>query len=202
MQILKKFWWVAALQGLILIFTGVLAITNSNIYLQDLVEYLALTFLVFGAILLTSGGLLRKRSKDWWVLFFTGILELGLGLTVLFSPAESTRYFTMAIAIFAALMGGLQLGYALFRASNRIFNAINGLLSLAFAAMIYWNPFESFRALTYLVAFYSLILGLLIIVYAMKLRAWAAPKKQLKPTGESHPKETPSDPDAPSPPEA
>jgi len=202
MRIVQKFWWVVALQGLILIATGALAVINSNITIHDLVEYLALTFLIFGAVLLASGSFLRKRSKHWWVLFSTGLLETALGLTVLFSPAHSTEYFTKAMAIFAALIGLLELGYAIFRSTNRIFNGINAFLSLAFGALIYFNPFDSFRALTYLVAFYAVVLGILVIIYSVKLRLWSAKKLKPKPSSESHPTEKSADQASSSPPQS
>ena len=83
----------------------------------------------------------------------------------------------------------LELGYAIFRSTNRIFNAINAFLSLGFGALIFFNPFDSFRALTYLVAFYAVVLGILIIIYSVKLRLWSVRQLKPKPSAESHPTE-------------
>ncbi len=198
MKLAVQYWWVAALQGLFLIAVGALAIFNPRVFIQELVQYLGLIFFTFGGIMTAAGSIMRGRTRRWWQFMMIGLIEAGLGLVILASPSTSSELFTLLIGAFALLIGLIQLGLGLARGSNRLFNLMNALLFLSFGALIIWNPFEGLEALSYLVAFFSVVLGLMIVYYSIQLRRWGAarkgssPKAQ-SPTSESDPTEKSAD---------
>lgn len=170
MNAFKRNWWILSTQGLFLVLLGCLAVFNTEFVLTKLVQFLGLTFLAFGLILAAWGWRIWRLNKRWNLLFTIGILELLLGLLILAYPVSATNIFAYIIGGSAVLMGLSQLFMGLRQNGNRFFLFLNGIVSVALGALIIMNPFESAKALTYLVGLYSIFLGIIIIYYSIRFR--------------------------------
>lgn len=170
MNALRKRWWIAALQGLFLIVLGLLSVLSSGFDLRDLVQFLGLILLVFGATLGLGAILAGRSGKSWFAGFALGAVQLILGLLIISYVSSSVWIFTVIIGSWAVLMGLFQFITAFRVDQNRIFFLINGALSLVFGGLIIFNPFNSNETLTYLVGFYSLLLGIFIVYYSFIFR--------------------------------
>ena len=168
MNSFKKTWWIFALQGLFLMALGASAIFVKAFDLPTLIQYLGLVLIVFGAVLIFTGRRFKIQAaqKTWLIIY--GILELGAGILIISYPSDATEIFGYIIGGWAVLMGIIQYVMALRNKNGKLF-LVNGSLSLAFGLLIIYNPFKDEQALTYLVGFYSLILGIFVIYYAFKL---------------------------------
>lgn len=175
MNALRKRWWIAALQGLFLIVLGLLAVLSANFTLDDLVQFLGLILLIFGATLGLGALVSRKSGKSWGGGFVAGLLQFLLGLLIITYVSSSVYIFTLVVGGWAGLMGLFQFVTAFRVKGSRIFFLINGAISLCFGAVIIFNPFDSEQALTYLVGFYSLLLGVFIVYYAFLFRKPPSP---------------------------
>ncbi len=186
MKILKKNWWIFAFQGLALGVIGSLAIFNAEMTLANIVQYLALLFLGFGLILTLSGWRTRAKSGVRWLfILIVGILEMALGLLILIYPNDSTDIFIYIIGGFALMMALAQIFLAFSAKNAKLLFFINAIIGAVFGLLMIWNPFDSEKSLTYLVGFYSILLGIAVIYYSFRIRNWAGKKLE---TGEDPPK--------------
>jgi len=172
MNILKKNWWILALQGLFLIVLGLLAVFSPQFKLNSLVQFLGLVFLLFGALLSVWGWRALRSKKGNGILLFLGSSELALGILILIYPNSATDIFAYIIGGWAVFMGLTQFFVGRRNSGNRLIFYLNGLISVIFGLLIIFNPFNSSNALTYLVGFYSLLLGVFIIYYSFKFRSY------------------------------
>ncbi len=170
MNALRKKWWILAIQGIFLIVLGCLSLFIEDFKLADLVQFLGLILLVFGLAVAIAALIARKSGKAWTLLFFLGLLQLILGALILLYVSSSIQIFTYAIGGWAAVMGLAQFIAAVRAKGNKLVFLVNGGISLIFAGLIIFNPFDSLDTLNYLVGFYSLVLGIFIIYYSFRFR--------------------------------
>jgi uncharacterized membrane protein HdeD (DUF308 family) len=94
---------------------------------------------------------------------------LALAIAILLDSKVAKDWFTIIIAIWAALMALVQLAISFKSGQIRIFLISSGLLSLGFAAVIYYNPFEGNNTLNFVVGFYTILLSISLFYLALKL---------------------------------
>lgn len=167
------------IQGVFLAGIGVMALLNTALNLKELVQYLGLILLGFGVILALLGGRSRRKGNNWALTFFTGLIQMGIGLFILANPSSSSDAFQLIIGGWALLMAIIQLLIGVFSKNNKIIFFINAIVSAAFGALIIWFKFEDERSLTALVGIYTAILGITILYYAIRLKIWSGQKLKL-----------------------
>jgi uncharacterized membrane protein HdeD (DUF308 family) len=180
MELLRKNWWVLALQGLLFIALGALVIFSSGFRLTDLISYLGIILLVFGLLMVIWGWRHRSTQSSWWGLAFIGLLQIIVGVLILADSSRATSVFSYTIGGWATLMGIAQFIMGFGKKSNRLLYFLNGAVSIVMGVLIIYNPFQSANAMTYLVGFYSLLLGLFIVYYSIKARNFANKNQQSK----------------------
>ncbi len=185
MEILRKNWWLLALQGLLLIVLGALVIFSVGFRLTDLIAYLGISFLAFGLVMFFWGWRKRKTHSNWLGLSFFGVIQVIVGVLILSDPNWATSVFSYTIGGWAVLMGISQFVMGFGRNQNRLLYFLNGAVSIVMGILIIYNPFPSPNAMTYLVGFYSLLLGCFLIYYSLKARNWGK-----KPSAKKAPKAT------------
>lgn len=172
MKTLQDNWWIIALQGLFILTVGALALLYQEIDLNALIQYLGLIFLGFGVILGLWGLRSRTRGRHWIFMFVFGVLQAALGLVILAYPSNSSAIFTIMIGGWALVMAATQLVLGFINKNSRVLFFINALISAGFGSIIIWYDFKSQHALTLMVGIYSIILGITIIYYSIKMKIW------------------------------
>lgn len=175
-ETLSRNWWVLLLRGLVAILFGVLTFTWPGISLASLV-------LLFGAYTLADGilGVLtaighRKDRENWWMLLIGSLVGVGIGLLTLFHPGVTALALVFYIAIWAVSTGLLQVVTAI-RLRREIEGewalVLAGLASVAFGVLLMAQPGSGALALLWLIASFAILLGILFVVLAFKLKAVA-----------------------------
>jgi uncharacterized membrane protein HdeD (DUF308 family) len=177
MELIKKNWWFLALQGALFIALGAVVIFVPRFSLTDLLIYLAIIFLAFGIIMFIWGWRKRKTHDNWWGLAFFGVLQIVLGAFILSNPYRASSVFSYAIGGWAAVMGIAQLVLGLGRKKYRAWYILIGAVSITVGLLIIYNPFNNPNSMTYLVGFYSFILGCFLIFYGFRARSLGENKK-------------------------
>lgn len=178
MKTLKHNWWILAAQGFFLAALGSMAVINNNIDLNALIQYLGLIFLAFGVILTFVGLRARRKGSSWGFPVISGFLQLAVGLLILANPSSSSDIFSLIIGIWALVMAAIQLVIGAVSKNGRLIFFGNALISGVFGALIIWYNFDDPRSLSTLVGIYSIILGITIFYYSIRLRMWTG--QQLK----------------------
>jgi uncharacterized membrane protein HdeD (DUF308 family) len=172
-EVLSEKWWVLLLRGLIAVVFAVM------IWLQPAISLKALIIL-FGAFAFADGLLgvwtalsSRKEKDNWWLLMIWGLVGIGIGIITFVAPAVTALALLFYIAIWAIVTGILEI-IAAVKLRKEIEGewllGLAGLIGVIFGILLIAHPGAGALAVLWLIAAYSLIFGLLLIILAFRVR--------------------------------
>ena len=168
----KKAWWVFLIGGIASVAFGVLAFVQPGIALFVLSMFFAASILVDGVFNLA--GALGNRQKDgWWILLLIGILGVVVGGWALLNPPLSMLAFIYLFAIQAIALGVflLMLGYKVRKATTREWVLyLTGAMSVVLGILVAAQPVAGGVSVVLFIATWAVLLGVLRIVFAFRVR--------------------------------
>ncbi len=175
--LVKRAWWVFVVGGLAMTVFGLLAFSNPGLALLVLATFFAASVLVDGVSNIL--GSLQNREKDgWWILLLMGLLGTAVGGYALLNPPLSIAVFILLVAFEAIVLGVflVMLGYKVRKATHREWVLyLAGALSILFGFLVIANPVTGSRTIVYMIASWSLVIGVLKVAFGLKVRKLAAP---------------------------
>jgi len=174
---LKEFtknWWLMTLNGVIALIFGIFAIILPNNTILTIAKYFGLIVLIGGVILLIGGIMNQRKGKPSTLLFTEAIISIVIGLIILIFTKQTLMLFVILIGIWAIILGILQL--TLFfsikdELTGKTGLLINGLITLVFGILIFFNPFTAVKAFTVIVGIVALFFGAILIFYSLKIKS-------------------------------
>lgn len=170
---LSRAWWLLLLRGVIAMVFALLTWAQPGITLAVLV-------LVFGAYVLADGVLgvwmaisRRKTNPRWWVLLLWGLVSVAAGVMTFAAPGVTSLVLLIYIALWAIFTGIPQIVTALQlrkEITNEWLLVLGGLLSVIFGGLMLWSPGAGALAVTWLIATYAFIFGMLMVLLAFRVR--------------------------------
>lgn len=142
--------------------------------------------LVDGVFSLISGFKGGNQQHHWFTLILSGVVGIGIGVVFFIWPVLSTAAYSLVkilmIAAWAGVTGVLQI-IAAIRLRNEIKGewllGISGVLSVILGVAVFSialaNPAVSVVAVGWMIGFYALIAGFVLIGLAIRLRKAAKP---------------------------
>jgi uncharacterized membrane protein HdeD (DUF308 family) len=168
----KRTWWVFLIGGIASVVFGILAFMNPGAALLVLGMFFAAYVLVDGAV--NIWGAVTHRDKDgWWAILLLGIVGVLIGGYALVNPPVSMIALVFLVAFMAIFMGVLMLslGWRVRKAiSGEWMLYLTGGLSVLFGLMIFLRPAEGTISVVWLIASWAILIGVLRIVFALKVR--------------------------------
>jgi uncharacterized membrane protein HdeD (DUF308 family) len=172
---LVRNWWVVLLRGLAGVLFGLLTFFEPGISIAALV-------LLFGAYAFADGilaivSVIRNRSATdrWWLVLLEGVAGVVAGVVTLISPGLTALALLYVIAAWALVTGGLEIAAAI-RLRKAITGewllALSGIASIALGVILVLFPVAGALALVLWIGAYALVLGTLLILLSLRLRAW------------------------------
>ncbi len=176
-DLLKRSWWVLALQGALALTFGILAVLWPGATLLVLVALFAAWMLIGGAAA-TYASLKNKRSdKAWWLVLLLGLVSLTAGVIAVFDPGMTILVLVLLMGANALVTGVLQIVMAV-RLRKTIERewllALAGAVSIAFGVLVLLFPAAGALAMVWLVSFYAVFTGTLLLTLAFRARKWSA----------------------------
>lgn len=174
--VLARNWWVLLVRGVVAILFGVLTFASPGISLASLV-------LLFGAFCLADGLMAawtalsnREHKENGWLLLIGGLVGIGVGLLTIFQPTLTGLALLFYIAVWAIATGVVQVLTAI-RLRQEIENEwmliLAGLASVSFGALLMARPGAGALAVLWLIGSYAIVLGVLLVVLAFRVRSVA-----------------------------
>lgn len=172
--LLERCWPTLALRGVIAVLFGVLALISPIFGLIALVALFA-AFALFGGVASLIGAYrARKADDEWSVLLLLGAVGLGVGIVTLVHPALTALVLVLVIGANALVTGILDIVLAV-RLRKLIRNEwlliLSGVVSIAFGVLVFLFPDAGALALAWLIGFYALVSGSMLLALAFRLRA-------------------------------
>ena len=169
-------WWLLLLRGVAAIAFGVLAFFWPGLTLITLTVLWGAYALVDGVIAIwaafnASGG---DAGPRWW-LGLSGVAGILAGVVTFYYTGETTLVLLMFIAVWAIIIGALQIWGAI--ALRKVLQdewllILSGVLSIAFGAVLLAQPAAGALAFVWMIAWYAIFFGGLYVVLAFRLKQY------------------------------
>jgi uncharacterized membrane protein HdeD (DUF308 family) len=168
-------WWLVALRGVVALIFGVLTIFRPGVTLAALI-------LLFGAYAIVNGiftvvvAIAHHRGEPHWVsLLVSGVLSVALGIVAFVMPRLTALSLLYIIAAWAIVTGVSEVATAI--RLRRVITGewllvIAGVLSVLFGVFLVLFPGAGALAVTLWIGTYAVMLGILLIALAFRLRSW------------------------------
>lgn len=116
-----------------------------------------------------AGSLAYELAQKWWVLLLRGVLLIVLGLLAFVSPGTWVIFAgsLMLVDGMALLLAGLSNQPA---GQSRWPLIIAGVLGLIAGLLVLWNPEDAGLALTFIIAAWAIVVGIMEIITGIALR--------------------------------
>jgi len=180
-QVLKKAWKNILITGILSILFGVLTYGWPGVTVTTLAWIFAFSVIAQGVSLASAGWQSRSEEKNWWVFLLIGIVNIIAGLVCFFNPGL-TAVFLVTVMGFSWLFSGLLEIYAAIRLRKEIDNEgwliLGGLLSVAAGLSVIIHPGAGALAMAWLIAAFSILFGIALILLALKAKNWVIDARQ------------------------
>ncbi len=167
-------WWLLGLNGVLAILFGVLSLFVPGSVVLSLVMYLGIIFLIIGVAMAVGVINNIKQNLPYGTNLVETVIILGLGILLTFFTQGSLELFTIIVGSWAILLGALQF-YFTFQLNPDIYNRrnmiINAVITLLFGIALFFDPFNSAKFFIVILGIVSLLIGIVLIVFALKIKS-------------------------------
>jgi uncharacterized membrane protein HdeD (DUF308 family) len=173
--ILRRRWWVLLLRGLIAIAFGVAIWVQPAISIAVLVSLFGAYALVDGILGIWIAIAGRKEHEHVWVLLLWGLIGIFIGVITFLVPHVTALALLFYIAAWAMATGALEIVAAI-RLRKEIAGewllVLGGLASMVVGMWLLARPLEGALAVLWLIGTFAAMLGVLLVVLAIKARSF------------------------------
>jgi uncharacterized membrane protein HdeD (DUF308 family) len=171
--VLAENWWAVALRGVLGILFGLIALFMPGVTMLSLVLVFAAYSLVdgvLGIIAAVRGALHRER---WIYLLLNGILSIAVAVVAFLWPAITVLAFVLLVAAWALVTGVMMLvsAFRLKATHGRWWLLAGGVISIIYGVLLVIAPLIGAIVLTWWIGAHALVLGVMLLVLAFRLRA-------------------------------
>jgi uncharacterized membrane protein HdeD (DUF308 family) len=180
-EMLSRSWRMLALRGVITTLFGVLALTWPALTLLAFAALFAAYALLTGVVLVVGSVKSRKSNEEWWLPLMVGLASLGAGAIATIHPGLTALVLVFVVGANAMVTGVLDIATAIgLRKTirnegqlmlNEGLLILNGVVSIAFGVLVFLYPGAGALALVWLISFYAILSGILVLAFAFRLRA-------------------------------
>lgn len=177
-------WWMLALRGAAALVFGLLVLGVPRIGLDVLRVLFGAYALAYG-VLTVWAGLARRHEAPWWGSVLLGGVFSLIGAVVAFGvPGMSSLGLLMLIAGWAIATGMTELVSSLRLRTvitNEVLLGVSGGLSVIFGVILSMFPGPGALGVTLWIGMYGIVVGLLMLALAFRLRSWGREHHVLEP---------------------
>jgi uncharacterized membrane protein HdeD (DUF308 family) len=174
---LARHWWVFLVRGLVAIAFGLVGLFYPEATLVAFILFYGLFALIDGVFAVVSAVLGKERAGPRWWLALVGVLGIVAGLVTYLWPGITALALMMVIGVWALVYGVFEIVGAI-RLRKEIDNEwlllVHGVLAVLFGIMALARPGAGALALIWLIGSFALASGVVLIIFAFRLRKHAA----------------------------
>ncbi len=163
------------INGILAIILGVFAIIIPNETIVVIARYFGLIVMIGGIILLIGAVNNLQKKRPYAVLLTEAIVSIIIGIIILIFTKQTLELFVILLGIWAIILGILQLALLASikdEITGKTMLLINGLITLVFGILIFFNPFTAVKAFTIIIGLIALLFGIVMIYYSVILKKY------------------------------
>ncbi len=172
---LARNWWTLALRGVVAIVFGILALVWPGLTVIALVVLIGAYLLVDGVVAVGAAIRAAERHRSWGVLLVEGLAGIVAGILTFVWPGITAIVLLFLIGAWAIVTGVMEV-IAAVRLRDEIQGewllGLGGILSVLFGVVVLVHPGAGAVALVWLIAWYAIIFGIVLIALAFRVRGW------------------------------
>ena len=169
----QKNWWVLAVNGLLAVIFGGLAVFASEDLMKTISTFIGLLILVGGLLLLLGAYDLRRKHHDYALMLTEGVIATVVGILIMIFPLQTINIFIIFIGVWALFMGLLQIYLAIIMRkvlSNIYVLIIGGLILCGIGIVMLINPEIVAGYVMTVLGIVLIVLGMLLVYYAFVIK--------------------------------
>jgi len=165
-------WSVLAFNGLIALLFGLMAIFAPINTLSVIVMYFGIIMLIVGVAMGFGVYSSMKNKLNYGTDLISSLITIALGVVLTFYPGKAMEIFVIVVGVWAIILGIGQLIImsSLQNKGDSRFLLFSGLFTLVFGALLFFNPFTMASIFLIIIGVMAIIIGLLLISFAFKLK--------------------------------
>lgn len=161
-----QFRWISVAAGVIAVLFGLAAFIWPHLTLGLLALLFGAYVIVDGIIRLVAAFNAHRADLTWWPQLIIGTIDLVVGVFLLAYPGLSSVLIVYAIAIWAILIGLVDVVYGTSR--SQFGRVAMGILALAFGLLLLSNPSRGVIALVAVLAAFSIVRGITLLMDGLR----------------------------------
>jgi len=176
LEYIQRHWWVFAVRGVLAIIVGVLAFVRPDITLVALIALFGAYALVDGIFSVVTSFLIYGSRYFWWLLL-EGILGIAVGVMTFVNPHAMVASLLLLLGIWLIFSGIFRLVVAIELRKlldNEWFYMLGSLCAIAAGVLTLYRPNQSALAWLWVIGFYAILYGILMLTLGFKLRKWGS----------------------------
>jgi uncharacterized membrane protein HdeD (DUF308 family) len=181
-DLLAQSWWMFAWRGAVALLFGILAILWPGLTLLWLVAMFAAYALLGGGFAIVGAIKNRQGDRGWWLILLLGLVSLAAGVIAIFNPGLTALMLVLLMGANALITGVLEVVMAI-RLRKLVPNEwlliLSGAVSIIFGALVLVFPGAGALALVWLISFYAVLSGVLLLAVAFRLKGWGSKRKSV-----------------------
>jgi uncharacterized membrane protein HdeD (DUF308 family) len=184
LQSVLKNWWLLTLKGVLLIIFGIIAFMNPGVTFTILLTWFAAFLFIDGVLSLISVFSNWKGTEDKWLFVLDGLVNILLGILIFRAPAAYTLIAVFFMGFWSIYSGISRIAIAIQlrkEITGEGWLALSGVLGVLFGIIIIFNPAIGVGTFMYMLAFFALAIGVLLVLLSFKVKNaknWVADKKE------------------------
>jgi uncharacterized membrane protein HdeD (DUF308 family) len=168
-------WWLEVLRGVAAIILGILAFAWPGVTLLTLILFWGAYALIDGVLAIVAAVKGGNPMPRWW-LVIAGLAGIVAGGLTFLMPGLTALVLVTFIAVWAIILGVMEI-YGAIKLRKEIegewFLILNGAMSVLFGILLLWNPMTGALAVVWIIGAYAIILGIIYVMFGLKLRKHA-----------------------------
>ena len=173
LNLLHKNWWLLTIKGVLLIIFALFAFFNPGASAATLAMWFALLIIIDGmASTITAIGSWKQR-EDKWLFLAEGLISLAFGLILFMTPGVTLLIVSLFIGFWFVFAGVSRIAKAIQlrkEIEGEGWMILGGAISVLFGLLIFARPLLGIGYLMYIIGFFALLIGVLLIVVSLKIR--------------------------------
>jgi len=175
LQKITAHWWLFLIRGIIAILFGITAFAYPGITAAIFVFLFAGYVAADGILTLVAAvRFSHPESGRWWWMLIQGVLGIAIGVITILYPYVTAFALGILVAVWAIATGLTEIAAAWRLRKdipNEIFLIVVGVLSVLVGIYLSIFPAVALLSLVWVIAFYAIFAGILLIALAFRLRS-------------------------------